>query len=77
VYQSFLDIMSTHCKEVSVEFINSHCIVVAVCTGVGQNNGSTEKLRNRICVGYAERTSDGNTGCSSVSLHSVMLVSVH
>jgi hypothetical protein len=30
-------------------------------TGGEQNNGSTEKLGNRICVGYIERTSVGNT----------------
>jgi hypothetical protein len=46
-------------------------------TGGGQNNGNTKKLRNRIRVGYTERTSDGNTECSSVCLHSVALVSVH
>jgi hypothetical protein len=35
-------------------------------------------LRNRIvCVGYIERTSVGNTECSAVCLHSVVLVSVH
>jgi hypothetical protein len=28
--------------------------------GSGQNNGNTEKLRNRICVGYVEKTYDGN-----------------
>jgi hypothetical protein len=38
-------------------------------TGVGQNNGNTKELKNRICVGYTE--------CSSfVSLHSVVLHSV-
>jgi hypothetical protein len=26
-----------------------------------QNNGNTKKLRNRICVGYVERTLVGNT----------------
>jgi hypothetical protein len=32
-----------------------------------------ETLRNRICVGYTERTSDGNTECSSsVCLQSVV-----
>jgi hypothetical protein len=30
-----------------------------------------------VCVGYIERTSVGNTECSSVYVHSVMLVSVH
>jgi hypothetical protein len=41
----------------------------------GQNNGNTKKWRNRICVGYIERTSVGNVECfSSVCLHSVMLV---
>jgi hypothetical protein len=41
----------------------------------GQNNGSTKKLRYRFCVGYIERTSVGNTECSSsVCLHSVVLV---
>jgi hypothetical protein len=29
--------------------------------GGEQNNGSTKKLRNRICIGYIERTSVGNT----------------
>jgi hypothetical protein len=38
-----------------------------------QNNGNTKKPRNKICVGYAERTVD-NTKCSSVCLHSVLLV---
>jgi hypothetical protein len=42
----------------------------------GQNYGITKKLRNRICVGYIERTSAGNTECSSACLHSVVLVSV-
>jgi hypothetical protein len=41
-----------------------------------QNNGNTKKLRNRICVGYIDRTSVGNTECSSVCLHYVVLVSV-
>jgi hypothetical protein len=36
----------------------------------------TKKLRTRICVGYIEGTSVGNTECSSVCLHSVVLVSV-
>jgi hypothetical protein len=40
----------------------------------GQNNGNTKKLRNRICVGCVERTSVGNIVCSSVCLHSVVLV---
>jgi hypothetical protein len=47
-----------------------------IYTGGGQNNGHTKKLRNRICVSYSERNSDGNTECSSVCLHSVVLVSV-
>jgi hypothetical protein len=33
--------------------------------GAAQNNGSTKKLRNRICVDYTERTSVGYTECSS------------
>jgi hypothetical protein len=38
----------------------------------GQNNGNTNKLRNGICVGYIERTSVGNTECSSsLCLHCV------
>jgi hypothetical protein len=32
----------------------------------GLNNGNTKNLRNRICVGYIERNSAGNTECSSV-----------
>jgi hypothetical protein len=40
----------------------------------GQNNGYT-KLRNRICVGYNERTSVSNTECSSVCLHCSACVS--
>jgi hypothetical protein len=45
--------------------------------GGGQNNGNTKKLRNNICVGYIERTSVCNIECcSSVCLHSVVLVSV-
>jgi hypothetical protein len=47
-----------------------------VYTGGGQNNGNTKKL-NRICVGYTENTSVGNTGSSSLYLHSVELVPVH
>jgi hypothetical protein len=44
----------------------------------GQNNGKTKELRNRICVGYIERTSFGNIECSSsVCLHYVVLASVH
>jgi hypothetical protein len=47
-------------------------------TGGEQNNGNTKKLRNEICVGYIERTSVGNTECcSSICLHSVVLISVH
>jgi hypothetical protein len=46
------------------------------CTGSEQNNGNTKKLRNKICVGYTERTSVGVSECSSsVCLHSVVLVS--
>jgi hypothetical protein len=33
--------------------------------GDEQNNGSTKKLRNRTCVDCIERTSAGNTECSS------------
>jgi hypothetical protein len=44
---------------------------VCCCTG------NTKQLRNRICVGYIERTLVGNTGCSSLCLHYVVLVSVH
>jgi hypothetical protein len=40
--------------------------------GGGQINGKTKKLRNRICVGCIERPSSGK-----VSLHSVVLLSVH
>jgi hypothetical protein len=50
-------------------------IEVSSCknTGGGQNNGNTKKLRNRIYVGYIERTLVGNTECSSsVCLHSVV-----
>jgi hypothetical protein len=42
----------------------------------GQNDGNTKKLRDRICVGYIQRASVGNTECSSV-LRCVMLTSVH
>jgi hypothetical protein len=39
-----------------------------------------EMLRNEgrefVCVGYIEKTSFGNTECSSFCLHSVVLVSV-
>jgi hypothetical protein len=44
------------------------------CTVGGQNNGNTKKLRNTLCVDYSERTSAGNTECSSVCLQSVVLV---
>jgi hypothetical protein len=44
-------------------------------------NKIMETLRNWgiefVCVGYTERTSVGNIECSSVRLHSVVLVSVH
>jgi hypothetical protein len=43
----------------------------------GQNNGTTKKLRNRICVGYTERTSASRSERSSVYLHSVASMSVH
>jgi hypothetical protein len=46
-------------------------------TSYKQNNGNTKKLKNNICVGYIERTSVGNTECSSVYLYSVVHVSVH
>jgi hypothetical protein len=39
-----------------------------------QNNGNLKKLRNRISVGYVERTPVSNMEYSSVCLHSVMLV---
>jgi hypothetical protein len=35
--------------------------ISTVHTGDGQNNGNTEKLRNRTCVVYIERTSVRNT----------------
>jgi hypothetical protein len=41
-----------------------------------QNNGSTRKLRNRICVGYTVITSVNNTECSFDCLHSVVPVLV-
>jgi hypothetical protein len=56
----------------------SLCLCGSICTGGRQNNRNTKKLRNRICVGYIERTSVGNTeSCFSVCLHSVVFVSVH
>jgi hypothetical protein len=51
--------------------------VMMSTTGAGQNNGNTKKLRNRICVGYIDRTSVDNTECSSICLHSVVLMSVN
>jgi hypothetical protein len=42
-----------------------------------QNNGNAKKLRNRICVGYIEIASAGNTECSSFCLHTVVFGSVH
>jgi hypothetical protein len=33
-----------------------------------------ENIRTFVCVGYIERNSVGNTECSSVCLHSVMLM---
>jgi hypothetical protein len=51
-------------------------VIMANCKG-RQNNGNTKKLRNRICVGYTERTSGGKTEhSSSVYLHTVVLMSV-
>jgi hypothetical protein len=48
------------------------------CTGGGQNNGNTKKLRNRfICVDFIERTSVGSTECFCICLHSVVLLSVN
>jgi hypothetical protein len=45
-------------------------------TGNEQNNGNTKTLRNRIRVGYIERTSAGNTECSSsLCLQPVVLMS--
>jgi hypothetical protein len=44
--------------------------------GGGQNNWNTKKLKSRICVGYIERTSVGNTERSFVCLHSILPVSV-
>jgi hypothetical protein len=42
---------------------------------VEKENGNIKKLRNRICVGYNERTSAGNAECSSICLHSIILMS--
>jgi hypothetical protein len=50
---------------------------IYIYKGGVQNNGNIKKLTNRICVGYIERTSFGNTEYSSICLHSVVLVSVH
>lgn len=46
------------------------------CTGGGQNNGNTKKLRNRICVTCIGTTSVSSTECFSICVHSVVLVSV-
>jgi hypothetical protein len=40
--------------------------------GLDKNNGSTKKLRNRICVGSIERISAGNTECPFICLHFVV-----
>jgi hypothetical protein len=45
--------------------------------GVDKIMETLKKLKNRICVGYFERTSVGNTEYSSICLHSVVLMSVH
>jgi hypothetical protein len=47
---------------------------MSIYTRSGQNNGNTKKFRTRICVDCIEGTSIGNTQCSSIRLHSVMLV---
>jgi hypothetical protein len=57
--------------------ITAESALHGICTGGGKNNGNNKKLRNKICVDYIERTSAGNTECSSVCLHSVVLVSVN
>jgi hypothetical protein len=56
----------------SVISLKSH-IQQQECLTIGRNNGNTKKLRIRICVGYIERTSVGNTVRSSVCLHSAVL----
>jgi hypothetical protein len=40
----------------------------------GQNNGSTKKVRNVMCIGYIERASVGETEYFPVFLHSVAFV---
>jgi hypothetical protein len=59
-------------KNILSLFQRSLCL--RLYTGDGQNNGNSKKLRNIICIGYIERTSLGNTECSSVCLHSVAIV---
>jgi hypothetical protein len=62
------------CAYAAVKFLTVHLLVD---TGDGQNNRNSKKLRNRICFGYIERISIDNSECSSICLHSVVLVSVH
>jgi hypothetical protein len=63
--------------------ISDHCCRDQICITAlkyigGQNNGNIKKLRNKMFVGYTERTSVGNSEwSSSVCLHFVALVSVH
>jgi hypothetical protein len=48
------------------------------CKRDGKNKGHTTNLRNRICVGYIERISVGNTEYpSSVYLYFVVIVKMH
>jgi hypothetical protein len=49
---------------------NEFCFEVILSTVGEQNNGNIKKLRNRICIGYIERTSVGNNECSLFTLGS-------
>jgi predicted aspartyl protease len=58
-------LIDTGRREVDLE-VNTSKIKYNPSTGGGQNDGNTMKLRNRICVGYIERTSVGSTEYSSI-----------
>jgi hypothetical protein len=44
---------------------------------VGKTMETSKKLRNRLfCIGYTERTYVGNSECSFIGVHFVVLVSI-
>jgi hypothetical protein len=77
-FRSFPQMLSKHIGMSHYVLNNMYCICLYVDVYRGVDKiMETKKFRKKICIGYSEKTSVGNTECSSICLYSVVLVPVH